>query len=186
MKALNYLIIAVVFSISASQAFAQRAIVPVERPTSSQPQSFYVNDSVNHENRIYEEGDLMTVTVESSKSGYLYLLYKDASGSVALLFPNKFHTDNHIGASRKVVIPNSSMSFDLQTMAPFGKEKLQAIVSLNPINTQALSNSGGNLPFQVLNSRQLDSLRNDFSRAIGVVGRNREEGSENDVAEYTM
>lgn len=186
MKALNYLIIAVVFSIAASQALAQRAIVPVERPTSSQPQSFYVNVSVNHENRIYEEGDLMTVTVESSKSGYLYLLYKDASGSVALLFPNRFHADNHIDAPKKVVIPNSSMSFDLQTMAPFGKEKLQAIVSLKPINTQALSNSGGNLPFQVLNSRQLDGLKNEFSRAIGVVGRNREETSENDVAEYTM
>lgn len=186
MKALNYLIIAVVFSISASEALAQRAIVPVERPSSSQPQSFYVNVSVDHENRIYEEGDLMTVTVESSKPGYLYLLYKDASGSVALLFPNRFHTDNHIAASKKVVVPSSSMSFDLQTMAPFGKEKLQAIVSLNPINTQALSNSGGSLPFQMLNSRQLDGLKNEFSRAIGVVGRNQEESSENDVAEYTM
>lgn len=186
MKALKYLIIAVMISISAAEAFAQKAIVPVARPSTSRPQSFYVNVSVDHENRIYEEGDLMTVTVESSKSGYLYLFYKDASGAIAVLFPNRFHTDNRIGAYKKVEIPNSSMTFNLQTMAPFGKEKLQAIVSLNPINLRSLVNTRSNEPFQVLNSRQLDSLKDEFSRAIGVVGRNREEFSENDVAEYTM
>ena len=128
----------------------------------------------------------MEVTVTSSRAGYLYLLYKDAKGSVTLLFPNGFHSSNRIEANEKVTIPDAKMNFDLKTMAPFGKEVLQAIVTLKPVDLKSLSNIGGRQVFNVLNSRQLAGLKDEFSRAIGVVGRNEEGSSENDCAEYTI
>ncbi|MBR0192916.1 MAG: DUF4384 domain-containing protein [Thermoguttaceae bacterium] len=169
------------------QLFAQRrAIIPVERSQGSRPQSFYVNVSVDHENHVYESGDLMKVTVESSKAGYLYLLYKDARGNVTLLFPNSYHSANRIEGNKKEVIPSANMEFDLKTMPPFGKETLQAIVTLKPIEESSLTNFRDGQTFNVLSSRQLRDLREEAARAIGVVGRNREERGENDLADCVL
>ena len=201
MKVFNYFIIAVLFCVAASMTFAQsetetksetkskfhsaRAIVPVERP-STQPQSFYVNVSVDHKNHFYEEGDKMTVTVKSSKPGYLYLFYKDASGAVTVLFPNRFHSNNYIEAKKKITIPNVAMSFELQTTAPFGTETLQAIVSLQELDLKSLDNPQGNNLFKILDSQQVDSLKNEFARSLegrrgmGIIPKDF------DVADFTL
>lgn len=186
MKALNYLLAVGCLALFTSSLLAQgRAIVPVERTQGSSPQSFYVNVSVDHENHVYEANDLMEVTVETSKTGYLYLLYKDAGGNVTLLFPNSFHSDNRIEGNKKVKIPDAHMNFDLQTMPPFGKETLQAIVTLKPIEVSSLTNFRNGQTFNVLSARQLENLREEASRAIGVVGRNQE-SSGNDMADCVI
>lgn len=182
MKALNYLFIALAFSISASTAFAQKDIVPVKRTDESKPQSFYVNISVNHKNRIYEEGDPMTITVKSSKQGYLYLFYRNAKGNVSLIFPNKYHTDNFIGSKKKVKIPDAEMNFEFTTLAPFGKERLQAFVFLKPVNIKTLDDID-DLPFKKFNSRDLNDVQQEFERDIIVQGK---KVSKNDFAEFSM
>lgn len=194
MNALKCLLTAGILVLFASQLFAQsgtRSIIPIERPQGSRPQSFYVNVSVDHENHVYEEGDLMEVTVESSKSGYLYLLYKDAGGNITLLFPNRFHAENRIEGNKKEVVPSASMDFDLKTMPPFGKETLQAIVTLMPIEESSLTNFSGGQTFNVLSSSQVNDLQQGISKAldgrgVGVVGHNGEEGGDNDVADYSL
>ncbi|MBR6435675.1 MAG: DUF4384 domain-containing protein, partial [Thermoguttaceae bacterium] len=109
-----------------------RSIIRVVDPI--QTQEFAVKTSVDHENHIYKEGEFMTVTVESTRSGRLYLFYKDAGGNVTVLFPNKFHQDNQIEANTPLVIPDDAMAFQLQTQPPFGQEVLQAVVTLKPID----------------------------------------------------
>ncbi|MBR0238247.1 MAG: hypothetical protein IJQ39_09165 [Thermoguttaceae bacterium] len=53
MKKLAFLTFAALLFVSASVAFAQTRNVVVE-PGSILPQSFYVNVSVDHENRVYQ------------------------------------------------------------------------------------------------------------------------------------
>ena len=57
------------------------------------------------ENRIYREGELMSISVKSEKRGYLYLLYCQADNKVAVLFPNKSQRNNNIPAGRDVLVP---------------------------------------------------------------------------------
>lgn len=194
MKKLAFLTFAALLFVSASVAFAQTRNVVVE-PGSIPPQSFYVNVSVDHENRVYQEGELMTVTVNANKPGYLYLFYTDASGHVTLLFPNAYHRDNHIEANTKVVVPNSNMNFKLRTAAPFGKEYLQAIVSLKPINIQSVSGYQGDRSLYTFNNDELDGVRSlmDGYRGMVVEGTSGADGvtipsisQREGMAEYTI
>lgn len=180
----NYVKILGIFCIclaAADSLWAEhRAIVPVERHS----ETFYVNVSVNHENRVYEEGDMMKVSVTSSRDGYLYLLYKDASGNSALLFPNKFHQSNKINANQETLVPSVLMNFDLKTMAPFGKELLQAIVTSAPIEHSSVTNFRGCDSVKILTETDLKNFSETLSRAMGVVARDEDENSE--MAEFTM
>ena len=193
MKKLAFLMFAAVLFVSASVTFAQSRNVVVE-PGSVPPQSFYVNVSVDHENRVYQEGELMTVTVNSNKPGYLYLFYTDASGHVTLLFPNAYHRDNYIQANTKVTVPNSGMNFKLRTAAPFGKEYLQAIVSLKPINVQSVSGFYGDKSLITFDNDELEGVkslmegyRGMIVEGIGNAGQpNNPVANREGMAEYTI
>ena len=69
---------------------------------------FAVRVAVNRPDRIYEKGELMMVKVQSTKSGYLYLLYRQADGSTKCLFPNVHEKDNRITGGKPVIIPTRS------------------------------------------------------------------------------
>lgn len=193
MKKLTFLMFAALLFVSASVALAQKNIV-VE-PGSVSTQSFYVNVSVDHENRIYQEGELMTVTVGANKTGYLYLFYTDASGHVTLLFPNSYHRDNHIKAGRKVTVPNHNMNFKLRTSGPFGKEYLQAIVSVKPIDIQSVTGYQGDKSLYTFSNAELAGVKSliDRDRGIVVEGYSNSGGSaspasyvRDGMAEYTI
>lgn len=149
-----------------------RAIVQVKQKLQSA--EFKVNVSVDHENHIYEEDDLMTVTVESTRTGYLYLFYKDASGNVTVLFPNKYHQDNYIEANQKLVIPDNMMFFKLRTAAPFGQEVLQAVVMLKPIGLNSIINFQNDQVFNQLYAKDLIAVEQKF---------NQDRDSENKIVE---
>ena len=139
-----------------------RAIVQVKEKLQSN--EFKVNVSVDHANRIYEEDDLMTVTVESTRSGYLYLFYKDASGNATVLFPNKYHQDNYIEADKKLLIPDNMMFFKLRTAPPFGQEVLQAVVTLKPIDLNSIINFKNDQVFNQLYTREINVVEQKFNQ----------------------
>ena len=151
-----------------STGYAQiiRSIVPVERNPQTAP-NFYVQVSVDHADHIYRAGDNMVVTVTTNKNGFLYLIYKDAGGKTTLLYPNKFAQNNQIQANVTTKVPSPTMNFDLRTMAPFGKERLQAIVTLNPVDIgQAQAFQNGEI-FKDLSDKTPDAI----AKAMGVVER---------------
>jgi hypothetical protein len=44
--------------------------------------------------RVFEDGDLIGLTVAASRSGFLYVIFTDAEGKRTLAFPNAFDRDN--------------------------------------------------------------------------------------------
>ncbi|MDR1384578.1 MAG: caspase family protein, partial [Planctomycetaceae bacterium] len=100
---------------------------------SNERSSFAVRVNVNHADRIYAKDDLLQATVESSEDGYLYLLYRDASGNVSVLFPNKFQKDNFIRKNNAAVVPATESNFKIRIDAPFGEEMLKAVISQKPL-----------------------------------------------------
>jgi hypothetical protein len=93
-------------------------------------QAFVVRVSVDHENHIYREDDLLKATVRSSADGFLYLFNRDSQGKIRCLFPNSFQTDNAIRANRDTHVPPlEGATFRIRIGAPFGDEVLKAIVT---------------------------------------------------------
>ena len=100
---------------------------------SNEHSSFAVRVDVDRADRVYAKDDLLNVTVESSEDGYLYLFYRDSQGNVAVLFPNKFQTDNAIKKSQLVTVPMVGSNFRIRIDSPFGDELLKAVVSKKPL-----------------------------------------------------
>lgn len=115
-----------------------RGIV-VEEIRNTNPQ-FSVRVSVDREDRTYHEDESVVVTVESSRDGYLYLLYCDAADNVQAVFPNRHQQTNRIAARQKVVVPAKGSNFRFRVSPPFGTEVLKAIVTDRPVKAAGLSN----------------------------------------------
>jgi serine/threonine protein kinase len=102
--------------------------------------AFEVSVEVDHADRVYRGppagsdryGEVVHVTVQSAKAGYLYLIYQSADGGLTCLYPNKVQQDNKIPADTKVAIPHPDARFRLRVGPPYGKELLKAVVTLAP------------------------------------------------------
>lgn len=117
--------------VQAKEKGSTRAVV-VEEIRNDHP-AFVVRVDVDHRHRVYRVGEVMNVTVRSSRTGYLYLLYRQADGKVACLFPNQVQTDNKIPANKDIVVPAEDARFRLRIAEPTGQEILKAIVTLKPM-----------------------------------------------------
>ncbi|MGI8978473.1 MAG: caspase family protein [Pirellulaceae bacterium] len=103
----------------------------------NQHPAFMVRLGVNRKDHTYVEGENLVVTVESERSGYLYLYYiqvVDGKEQVFLLYPNEFAAGTAIKAKTEITIPSEKDSWDLKTIAPFGTGRLFALVG----NTESL------------------------------------------------
>jgi hypothetical protein len=96
---------------------------------------FSVGITLNHENHIYTEDELVTVSVKSSEDGYLYLLHIGADGTKTMLIPNKFQQNNAIKGGTAVRFPSSDSDFQFRVTPPFGTEKIIAFVTKKPLKS---------------------------------------------------
>jgi hypothetical protein len=140
---------------SAATAKSARG-VNVEAATQNPQASFLVRVSVDRADAIYEQGELMQVSVLSERSGYLYLIYKQADGTDVVLFPNQFDRDNRITGGRKITLPTSSSRFQLRIAPPLGDELLIALVTDHPLADEAFG--GKSLTDGAVTGIDLDTL----------------------------
>ena len=77
----------------------------------NQAAGFAVRVSVNHKSGVYKKGEEMKVYVTSSKPGYLYLAYLDASQNAHWLFPNKHQPVQRIPAGQKIHVTKDTYLF---------------------------------------------------------------------------
>ena len=89
---------------------------------------------VDKPDRTYRVGETMQVRVRAEKDCYLYLLYFGAGDDVACLFPNQYQQDNRIRAGNTVSVPAQSADFQFTARPPCGKEILQVIGTLKPVD----------------------------------------------------
>lgn len=95
--------------------------------------SIKVSLVVDHATGLYYAGETVGVRIRSERSGYLYLFYTDAAQNHLCLFPNDHQQDNRINANQTVRVPAFDAEFQLRVGAPFGIERLEAIVSTQPL-----------------------------------------------------
>jgi len=118
--------------------------VDVEAATQNPQPAFLVRVSVDRASGIYEQGELMQVSVESEKTGYLYLLYKQADDT------------NKITGGRKITLPTTTSRFQLRIAPPLGAELLIALVTLQPLTDKPFG--GKSLTASAVTDIDLDTL----------------------------
>jgi len=112
-----------------------RSVVKALEAVAAESLAGKVQLDVNHANRIYQENEHLVASIQSARSGYLYLFYAGPNGRVVTVFPNEWQTENHISAGVKITVPGPTAGFQLRVRAPFGVEKLIAIVSPTPLKS---------------------------------------------------
>jgi len=108
---------------------AQVLVMPVNSAA-----EFSLRVDVDKPDRIYRQGDQMTVRVSSEKDCYLYLFHFDARGRAQRLFPNRASPNNFVTSNTKVLVPDSNGPFAIEIGPPFGRESLVAVATLKPLN----------------------------------------------------
>lgn len=83
---------------------------------------------------------LYTVTAQQRvPCVYVYLFDVDAQGTVRLIFPNAFSTNNCVKAGNQHVVPDNP-TYELRVVPPAGQEAIQAFASLRPLDVKKLTN----------------------------------------------
>ncbi|MCC2869426.1 MAG: DUF4384 domain-containing protein [Candidatus Accumulibacter phosphatis] len=84
--------------------------------------------SVQLNKTFHREGEVVLVTVDIPRAGYLNVLSVGSDDVPVVLFPNRHHPDNRVSAG-SLTIPNAQMKFDLQATPPYGATLVAAFLS---------------------------------------------------------
>ena len=107
------------------QATEQPAIRPVSPPqavTPAQPEIGELRPAVPLEielltprgsTPVYNVNEELELTVDLSKSAYVYCYYQDGTGSIARIFPNRFRPDSFVQVDTPLHIPGRDSRFDI-------------------------------------------------------------------------
>lgn len=128
----SLMILALTGAVDAQEEVVPRALFVAQAQNPNQ--AFMVRVTVDREDRVYREGDLLTASVQSSADGFLYLFNRDSQGTVRCLFPNKYQQNNAIKSGERMLVPPQNVQrekekFQIVIGAPFGDEVLKAIVT---------------------------------------------------------
>jgi curli biogenesis system outer membrane secretion channel CsgG len=77
---------------------------------------------------VFQPRDAFRMAVQLSKSAFLYCFYRDAGGSVARIFPNRFQPDPFLPAGQPVEIPGRG-AFDIVFEVPGAEEEVACVAS---------------------------------------------------------
>ena len=84
------------------------------------------------ERPVYRMGDVAVFKFRAEQQCYMTLLSVDTKGEITMLFPNRYHPSNKIGAGNIYTIPSPSMDFIIRAQAPRGKQLLKVIATTVP------------------------------------------------------
>jgi len=96
-------------------------IVPEE------PASFEVYIDLNKpQGSVYQLGEIISMTIRTTKDAYVVIYDTDPTGSTYVLFPNQYQPDNFVRANQPVKIP---YGYKMKVGEDRGKEYLQVVAS---------------------------------------------------------
>lgn len=81
------------------------------------------------------DGESTEFVVDIPSDGYLNIVMIGPKDNGTVLFPNSYHTDNHVSAGR-LSFPTSQMPFKITARAPYGKTLVAAFVTKERVNLQ--------------------------------------------------
>jgi len=91
---------------------------------------FLVKATTNRGNgAVFKDGEEMVVNFFSNRDAYIKIYLVDAEGKTQLIFPNKFHANNHVPKEKLVQIPGPGYPFAFVLGPPYGTEFIKVIAS---------------------------------------------------------
>ena len=128
--------------------------------------SYPVNIKTNKEH--FKVKDLLVITCDVEKDGYLNILNVSQSDKEAtVLYPNKYHTENHVTAGTTITIPAPEDKFRLRTHPPAEENLIAVFLTKEDIN--AYRDGRGSIldSFKTLSNR---GLTRGFKNVLGSRG----------------
>jgi hypothetical protein len=93
---------------------------------------FLAGITVDHADGVYRQGELLRLTCRAERDAYLYVLYRQANGETALIFPNGLQPDNQVKAKTPVQLPAQG-DVVYRVQPPLGDELLQVLATEKPL-----------------------------------------------------
>lgn len=102
-----------------------------------------VHAEVDRADGLYEQGDLLTLTVMTSEDAYVWVFDTGTSGKVHQLFPNRYDGNNFVRGGARRQVPEAGAEYDLVVSHPPGAELLTVVASTeNALPTADLIDDG--------------------------------------------
>jgi peptidoglycan hydrolase-like protein with peptidoglycan-binding domain len=77
----------------------------------------------------YKLGEDLKALLLTNKDGYAYCYYRDASGRVSRIFPNRFQPSAAVPAGKQVAVPPASQGFSIVLDTPGNSEEVRCLVA---------------------------------------------------------
>lgn len=132
--------------------------------------------SVQLNKTFHREGEVMVVSIDIPRAGYLNVLSVGPDDVPTVLFPNRHHPDNRVSAG-SLTIPNAQMKFELKAMPPDGATLVAAFLSREPLdfyqNGDGERDGEGTMqePFARLSIASRNQLRQLAGKSFAVLPR---------------
>ena len=126
---------------------------PPGRPATASDGGLEVLAWVDRPDYTYANGEDVQVFVETNKDAYVTVLNVNPAGETAVLFPNRYQSDNFVPAGRVLQVPHRTAGFRIVVSGNVGAELLKVIASTQPIalfEARQLAEAG---PFQMVRAR---------------------------------
>lgn len=143
--------------------------VPVAMAAPVAPTRSTVNlrlDSDKGPQPVYQIREYLRARVSMSQTGMLYCYYKDAGGTVARIFPNRFAPDPYVKANQNVSLPPENSPFKIRFDQPNAREQIVCFGSDRDMSLPPILQGGDLVPLRI----GMDDVRAAFARANPAVG----------------
>jgi hypothetical protein len=117
---------------SAAATGAAASVAGAAPPQVQGTPPFLAGISVDHADGVYRQGELLRLNCRAERDAHLYVLYRQANGETALIFPNGLQPDNRVKAKTPVELPPPG-DVVYRVQPPLGDELLQVLAVEKPL-----------------------------------------------------
>lgn len=88
-------------------------------------------------------GETLQFNVASEREGYLTIVDLAPDGTVTVIFPNEYVSDNKVYPGRQLTVPTSEMNLQFRAVEPVGRGVVRAFVTERPLVMPFTETAGG-------------------------------------------
>ena len=123
-------------------SYVLKALIKLENPK----QKFKINATLNKGDlATYSIGELVEISIQPTRSCFVYVLDIGSSGKINLLFPSEFEPKNFLRKGQRYTIPSVGAGYEIPVGGPPGEERVKVIATTQklPLNQLRPDNLGG-------------------------------------------
>lgn len=98
---------------------------------------------------IYRPGEQLRGVVELTGDGFLYCYYKDAGGTIARIFPNRFQPDPFVKGAKQIGLPGDNVPFKIKFDKAGAREQVFCVASDRDVALPPALKVGDLVPLKV-------------------------------------